>query len=80
MWPRTIEILDQLDLAERLIQIGVVTRNALHFRESVPFCLQSPDTDYLLQRTAEYRRAYVRKPYGQAGRVVVSVPWVFLRI
>ncbi|KAJ7911478.1 hypothetical protein B0H13DRAFT_2481478 [Mycena leptocephala] len=33
MWPRTIEILDQLDLAERLIQIGVVTRNALHFRD-----------------------------------------------
>ncbi|KAJ6625383.1 FAD binding domain-containing protein [Mycena sp. CBHHK59/15] len=36
MWPRTIEILDQLDLAERLLQIGVVTRNALHFRESRP--------------------------------------------
>ncbi|KAJ7746355.1 FAD binding domain-containing protein [Mycena metata] len=33
MWPRTIEILDQLGLAERLIQIGVVTRNALHFRD-----------------------------------------------
>ncbi|KAF7330259.1 Pentachlorophenol 4-monooxygenase [Mycena venus] len=33
MWPRTIEILDQLDLAERLLQIGVVTRNALHFRD-----------------------------------------------
>ncbi|KAJ7760742.1 FAD binding domain-containing protein [Mycena maculata] len=33
MWPRTIEILDQLDLAERLMQIGVVTRNALHFRD-----------------------------------------------
>ncbi|KAJ7671549.1 FAD binding domain-containing protein [Mycena polygramma] len=32
MWPRTIELLDQLDLAERLMQIGVVTRNALHFR------------------------------------------------
>jgi phenol 2-monooxygenase len=35
MWPRTIEMLDQLDLAERLLQIGAVTRNALHFRESV---------------------------------------------
>ncbi|KAK7032807.1 pentachlorophenol 4-monooxygenase, partial [Favolaschia claudopus] len=33
MWPRTIEILDQLDLAERLLQIGVVTRNSLHFRD-----------------------------------------------
>ncbi|KAJ7039646.1 FAD binding domain-containing protein [Mycena alexandri] len=33
MWPRTIEMLDQVDLAERLIQIGVVTRNALHFRD-----------------------------------------------
>ncbi|KAJ6466542.1 FAD binding domain-containing protein [Mycena vitilis] len=33
MWPRTIELLDQLDLAERLLQIGVVTRNALHFRD-----------------------------------------------
>ncbi|KAJ7672151.1 FAD binding domain-containing protein [Mycena polygramma] len=33
MWPRTIELLDQLDLAERLMQIGVVTRNALHFRD-----------------------------------------------
>ncbi|KAJ7510465.1 hypothetical protein B0H11DRAFT_1959225 [Mycena galericulata] len=33
MWPRSIEMLDQLDLAERLIQIGVVTRNALHFRD-----------------------------------------------
>ncbi|KAJ7183205.1 FAD binding domain-containing protein [Mycena filopes] len=33
MWPRTIEMLDQLDLAERLMQIGVVTRNALHFRD-----------------------------------------------
>ncbi|KAJ7163950.1 FAD binding domain-containing protein [Mycena crocata] len=31
LWPRTIELLDQLDLAERLLQIGVVTRNALHF-------------------------------------------------
>ncbi|KAJ7352377.1 FAD binding domain-containing protein [Mycena albidolilacea] len=33
MWPRTIEMLDQLDLAERLLQIGAVTRNALHFRD-----------------------------------------------
>ncbi|KAJ7650743.1 FAD binding domain-containing protein [Roridomyces roridus] len=33
MWPRTIELLDQLDLADRLMQIGVVTRNALHFRD-----------------------------------------------
>ncbi|KAJ7116477.1 FAD binding domain-containing protein [Mycena epipterygia] len=33
MWPRTIEMLDQVDLAERLMQIGVVTRNALHFRD-----------------------------------------------
>ncbi|KAJ7638119.1 FAD binding domain-containing protein [Mycena rosella] len=33
MWPRTIEMLDQIDLAERLMQIGVVTRNALHFRD-----------------------------------------------
>ncbi|KAF8207087.1 FAD binding domain-containing protein [Mycena galopus ATCC 62051] len=33
MWPRTIEMLNQLDLAERLLQIGTVTRNALHFRD-----------------------------------------------
>ncbi|KAJ7352385.1 FAD-binding monooxygenase, partial [Mycena albidolilacea] len=33
MWPRTIEMLDQLDLAERLLQIGAVTRNSLHFRD-----------------------------------------------
>ncbi|KAJ7056682.1 FAD binding domain-containing protein [Mycena amicta] len=32
LWPRTVEILDQLDLFDRLMQIGVVTRNALHFR------------------------------------------------
>ncbi|KAF7312058.1 Pentachlorophenol 4-monooxygenase [Mycena indigotica] len=32
LWPRTIEIFDQLDLFERLMQTGVVTRNALHFR------------------------------------------------
>ncbi|CAK5272934.1 unnamed protein product [Mycena citricolor] len=31
LWPRTIELLDQLDLGERMMQTGVVTRNALHF-------------------------------------------------
>nr|GAT50221.1 pentachlorophenol 4-monooxygenase [Mycena chlorophos] len=31
-WPRTIEMLDQLDLFDRLMQTGVVTRNSLHFR------------------------------------------------
>ncbi|ESK88511.1 pentachlorophenol 4-monooxygenase [Moniliophthora roreri MCA 2997] len=33
LWPRTIELLDQLDLAERLLQTGVVTRTGLHFYE-----------------------------------------------
>ncbi|KAJ7086172.1 FAD binding domain-containing protein [Mycena belliarum] len=33
MWPRTIEMLDQVDLAERLLQLGAVTRNALHFHD-----------------------------------------------
>lgn len=33
MWPRTIELLDQIDLAERLMQLGVITRTGLHFRE-----------------------------------------------
>ncbi|KAJ7220146.1 FAD binding domain-containing protein, partial [Mycena pura] len=33
LWPRTIELLDQLDVAERLLQIGAVTRNGLHFRD-----------------------------------------------
>ncbi|KAJ7141764.1 FAD binding domain-containing protein [Mycena crocata] len=33
MWPRTMEILDQLDLADGLLQIGIVTRDSMHFRE-----------------------------------------------
>ncbi|KAJ7355331.1 FAD binding domain-containing protein [Mycena albidolilacea] len=33
IWPRTLEILDQLDLAEGLLQIGFATRDALHFRD-----------------------------------------------
>lgn len=33
MWPRTIELLDQLDLAEALIQAGMITRSGLHFHE-----------------------------------------------
>ncbi|KAJ3892624.1 FAD binding domain-containing protein [Lentinula edodes] len=33
MWPRTIELLDQLDLAEPLIQAGMITRSGLHFHE-----------------------------------------------
>ncbi|KAF9066749.1 FAD binding domain-containing protein [Rhodocollybia butyracea] len=33
MWPRTIELLDQLDLADPLIQAGVVTRTGLHFHD-----------------------------------------------
>ncbi|KAK7022834.1 hypothetical protein VNI00_016915 [Paramarasmius palmivorus] len=33
LWPRTIELLDQLDLAERLLQAGVITRTSLHFHE-----------------------------------------------
>ncbi|KAJ4490287.1 FAD binding domain-containing protein [Lentinula aciculospora] len=33
MWPRTIELLDQLDLAEPLIQAGMVTRSSLHFHD-----------------------------------------------
>ncbi|KAG7095492.1 hypothetical protein E1B28_006231 [Marasmius oreades] len=32
-WPRTIELLDQLDLADRLLQTGVVSRSGLHFHE-----------------------------------------------
>jgi 2-polyprenyl-6-methoxyphenol hydroxylase-like FAD-dependent oxidoreductase len=35
IWPRTMEILDQLDLAEGLLQIGITTRDSMHFRESV---------------------------------------------
>ncbi|KAJ3973047.1 FAD binding domain-containing protein [Lentinula raphanica] len=33
LWPRTIELLDQLDLAEPLIQAGMLTRSGLHFHE-----------------------------------------------
>lgn len=33
LWPRSIELLDQVDMAEPLIQLGVATRNALHFHE-----------------------------------------------
>ncbi|KAJ7593451.1 FAD binding domain-containing protein [Mycena floridula] len=33
LWPRTIEILDQIDIAERLIQLGVATRSGLHFHD-----------------------------------------------
>ncbi|THU93620.1 FAD/NAD(P)-binding domain-containing protein [Dendrothele bispora CBS 962.96] len=33
LWPRTIELLDTVDMAERLMQLGVVTRSGLHFHE-----------------------------------------------
>ncbi|KAJ3736786.1 FAD binding domain-containing protein [Lentinula guzmanii] len=33
LWPRTIELLDQLDLAEPLLQAGMITRSGLHFHE-----------------------------------------------
>ncbi|KAJ7136396.1 hypothetical protein C8R43DRAFT_955871 [Mycena crocata] len=33
MWPRTMEILDQLDLADGLLQIGIVTRDSMHFQD-----------------------------------------------
>ncbi|KAK7435531.1 hypothetical protein VKT23_019653 [Stygiomarasmius scandens] len=33
IWPRTIELLDAVDMAERLMQLGVVTRSGLHFHE-----------------------------------------------
>ncbi|KAJ8082018.1 hypothetical protein PM082_007864 [Marasmius tenuissimus] len=33
LWPRTIELLDQLGLADRLLQSGMITRSGLHFHE-----------------------------------------------
>ncbi|KAF8919273.1 FAD binding domain-containing protein [Mucidula mucida] len=33
LWPRSIELLDQIDLAECLIQKGVATRHGLHFQD-----------------------------------------------
>ncbi|KAK7433639.1 hypothetical protein VKT23_020645 [Stygiomarasmius scandens] len=33
IWPRTIELLDAVDMAERLMQLGVATRSGLHFHE-----------------------------------------------
>ncbi|KAJ7751763.1 FAD binding domain-containing protein [Mycena maculata] len=37
MWPRTMEILDQLDLADGLLQVGIVTRDSMHFRDGKRF-------------------------------------------
>ena len=37
LWPRTIELLDQLGLADRLLQSGMITRTGLHFHEWPPF-------------------------------------------
>ncbi|KAJ6449447.1 FAD binding domain-containing protein [Mycena sanguinolenta] len=33
IWPRTLEILDQLDLAEGILQMGHATRDSMHFRD-----------------------------------------------
>lgn len=33
LWPRTVELLDQLDLADDMLQEGIVSTNSLHFRE-----------------------------------------------
>jgi phenol 2-monooxygenase (NADPH) len=33
LWPRTVEMLDQVDLAGEMLQEGVVTTSGMHFHE-----------------------------------------------
>lgn len=36
LWPRTLELLDQLDLLDGLLEQGVISRTGMNFREYVP--------------------------------------------
>lgn len=35
LWPRTLELLDQLELCDALLELGVVSKTGMNFKEYV---------------------------------------------
>lgn len=85
LYPRTIELLDQLDLLEKLTQIGFIGRSSVTFKDGKrvttrgwhPMFSMMHGTyfDYLLNIRLKYSEAIMKQAYEDLGGLV-HVGWV----